>query len=90
MKRISSAATSSRVGFGASSSTIALSAQGFPWAARPTITAAAPVVARTVCARALDVMSRSDHGHVDALDELGGQRVIGLAVYIAVPSAGVA
>ena len=36
---------------------ISRSAHGFPWAARPTITAAAPVVARTDWARARDVMS---------------------------------
>ncbi len=36
---------------------ISRSAHGLPWAARPTITAAAPVVASTVCARARDVTS---------------------------------
>ena len=36
---------------------ISRSAHGFPWAARPTITAAAPVVASTACARACEVMS---------------------------------
>ena len=36
---------------------ISASAQGLPCAARPIITAAAPVVASTACARARDVMS---------------------------------
>ena len=36
---------------------ISRSAHGLPCAARPTITAAAPVVASTVCARARDVTS---------------------------------
>ena len=36
---------------------ISASAQGLPCAARPTITAAAPVVASTACARAREVMS---------------------------------
>ncbi len=56
MKSTSSATTSSRDG-SASSPMIWLSAHGLPWAARPTMTAAAPVVASTVCARAREVMS---------------------------------
>jgi len=57
MKRTSSATISSRVGSGASASTISRSAHGLPCAPRPTITAAAPVVVSTACARARDVMS---------------------------------
>ena len=56
MKSTSSATTSSRDG-SASSPMISLSAHGLPWAARPTMTAAAPVVASTVCALAREVMS---------------------------------
>ena len=56
MKRSSSATTSSRDG-SRSSPIISASAHGLPWAARPTITAAAPVVASTDCARAREVMS---------------------------------
>ena len=57
MNRISSATTSSRDGSAASASTISRSAHGFPCAARPTITAAAPVVASSACARAREVTS---------------------------------
>ena len=57
MNRTSSATTSSRVGASADPSTISRSAQGFPCAARPTITAAAPVVARMAWARAREVTS---------------------------------
>ena len=57
MKRISSAATSSRLGSPSSSPSSSRSAHGLPCAARPTITAAAPVVARTAWARAREVMS---------------------------------
>ena len=79
MKSTSSATTSSRDG-SASSPMISLSAHGLPWAARPTMTAAAPVVASTVCALAREVMSPGrDHGHVDELDELRRERVVGLA-----------
>ncbi len=56
MNRTSSATTSSRVG-GPPPSTISRSAHGLPWAPRPTITAAAPVVASTDCAFAREVMS---------------------------------
>jgi hypothetical protein len=57
MKRTSSATTSSRFGSSEPASTIRAIAQGFPCAARPTITAAAPVAARIACARARDVTS---------------------------------
>src|ERR1700716_3622440 len=45
MKRISSAATSSRLGSAGSPSTISRSTQGLPCTPRPTMTAAAPVEA---------------------------------------------
>ena len=57
MKSTSSATTSSREGSRPSPSTISRSAHGLPCAPRPTITAAAPVVASTACARAREVMS---------------------------------
>ena len=42
------------------------------------MTAAAPVVARTDCAFALETMSPdATTGHVDERDELGGERVVG-------------
>ena len=56
MKRMSSATTSSRVGSD-SSPMISRSTQGLPCAARPTMTAAAPVEASTACALAREVMS---------------------------------
>ena len=78
MKRTSSATTSSRVGSPPSPSTISRSAHGLPWAPRPTMTAAAPVVASTVCAlRARGDVAGGDHGHVDERDELRGERVVG-------------
>ena len=57
MNRISSAATSSRVGSPSSSPRISRSTHGLPCAPRPTITAAAPVVASTDWARAREVTS---------------------------------
>ena len=60
--------------------TISRSAHGLPCAARPTMTAAAPVVASTVCARARDVMSpEAITGTSTSDDELGGERVVGRA-----------
>ncbi len=56
MNRTSSATTSSRDG-SPSSPMIWLSAHGLPCAARPTMTACAPVVASTDCAFAREVMS---------------------------------
>ena len=57
MNRSSSATTSSRVGSATAAPTISRSAHGLPCAARPTMTAAAPVVASTAWARARDVTS---------------------------------
>ena len=77
MKSISSATTSSRDG-SVSSPMISRSTHGLPCAARPTITAAAPVVASTACARARERdVAGGDHRHVDERDELGRQRVVG-------------
>ena len=56
MNSTSSATTSSRDG-SAALPMISASAHGFPCAARPTITADAPVVASTACARAREVTS---------------------------------
>src|SRR6266542_3310444 len=56
MNSSSSATTSSRVG-SSGEPMISRSAHGLPCAPRPTITAAAPVVAGTACARPRDVMS---------------------------------
>ena len=57
---------------------ISRSTHGLPWAARPTITALAPVVASTACARARDVTSPDAiTGTSTSVDELGRQRVVG-------------
>ena len=62
---------------------ISRSAHGLPCAARPTITAAAPVVASTACARAREVTSPDAiTGTSTSDDELGRQRVVGVPVYI--------
>ena len=76
---MSSATTSSRVGSGrVGRRRSRASAHGLPCAARPTITAAAPVVARTACARAREVTSpEAITGTPTQLDELGGERVVG-------------
>ena len=71
---------------------ISPSAHGFPCAARPTMTAAQPVSSRSCCAaRARGDVARGDHRHVDALHQLGGERVVGGArVHLLAPSAGAA
>ena len=57
MKWRSSATTSSRVGVLSTTPAISPTAQGFPCAMRPTMTAAQPVSARTDSARPRFVMS---------------------------------
>ena len=80
MKWISSAATSSRDGCSVSPNTISRIAHGLPCAPRPTMTALAPVAASTASRlRARRDVARSDHRHVDELDELRRERVIGVA-----------
>ena len=63
---------------GSSPSRISRSAHGLPCAPRPTITAAAPVRREhRLRAGPRGDVAAGDHGHVDELDELGGQRVVG-------------